>query len=127
MSGRLLKWQKQKAPVESRPRVRRTKHPVSESSDAQEKGCAQVLGLKIFERQQLKVKTISRVNILEGNRLKVQQFDIQNRCAQVLWLFEDPTNGEHYATEVGAMNIFFAMEKPEGGLELCTAPLSKVW
>jgi len=46
-------------------------------------------------------------------------------CAQVLWLFEDPNDGEHYATEVGAMNIFFAIEKPEGGLELCTAPLSK--
>ena len=39
---------------------------------------------------------------------------------QVLWLFGD----EHYVTEVGAMNIFFLIEKEGGeGIELVTSPL----
>lgn len=41
-------------------------------------------------------------------------------CAQILWLFGE----EHYVTEVGAMNIFFLMEKEGGGgVELVTSPL----
>lgn len=39
---------------------------------------------------------------------------------QVLWLFGD----EHYITEVGAMNIFFLIQKEDGsGAELITSPL----
>lgn len=41
-------------------------------------------------------------------------------CSQILWLF----GKEHYATEVGAMNMFFFLRKPNGGTELVTAPLS---
>ncbi|CAM9204413.1 unnamed protein product [Ascophyllum nodosum] len=50
------------------------------------------------------------------------QFKAQEEhgCAQVLWLFGD----EHYVTEVGAMNIFFLIEKEGGeGIELVTSPL----
>lgn len=43
-----------------------------------------------------------------------------NHGGQVLWLFGD----EHYITEVGAMNIFFALKKEGGnGIELVTPPL----
>ncbi|CAM9615433.1 unnamed protein product [Phaeothamnion confervicola] len=43
-------------------------------------------------------------------------------CQQVLWLYSD----KHYATEVGAMNIFFLLEKPDGsGKELVTCPLTR--
>lgn len=39
---------------------------------------------------------------------------------KILWLFGD----EDYVTEVGAMNIFFLMEKEGGGgVELVTSPL----
>ena len=43
-------------------------------------------------------------------------------CAQVLWLY--PEHGEHWITEVGAMNLFVAL-KTECGTktELVTAPL----
>lgn len=41
---------------------------------------------------------------------------------QVLWLFGE----NHHVTEVGAMNIFFLLEKEGGGsLELVTCPLDK--
>lgn len=44
----------------------------------------------------------------------------EHGCAQILWLFGD----DHYVTEVGAMNIFFLMEKEGGeGVELVTSPL----
>lgn len=41
--------------------------------------------------------------------------------SQVLWLFGE----EHFITEVGTMNLFFCWEKPGGGKELVTAPLSR--
>jgi branched-chain amino acid aminotransferase len=40
---------------------------------------------------------------------------------QILWLFGE----DRQVTEVGAMNIFFVLKKPEGGLELVTAPLER--
>eukprot|EP00752_Nemacystus_decipiens_P002932 g2727.t1 len=45
----------------------------------------------------------------------------EHGCAQVLWLFGD----EDRVTEVGAMNIFFLLEKEGGGggVELVTSPL----
>lgn len=44
-------------------------------------------------------------------------------CAQVLWLY--PTKDDHLVTEVGAMNLFFVLEKEDGsGTELVTAPLT---
>eukprot|EP00904_Undaria_pinnatifida_P004435 jgi/Undpi1/13993/HiC_scaffold_9.g03644.m1 len=44
----------------------------------------------------------------------------QHGCAQILWLFGE----EHCVTEVGAMNIFFLIEKEGGGgVELVTSPL----
>ncbi|CAM9162238.1 unnamed protein product [Discosporangium mesarthrocarpum] len=40
-------------------------------------------------------------------------------CAQILWLFGE----DHLVTEVGAMNIFFLIEKEGGGKELITSSL----
>lgn len=43
-------------------------------------------------------------------------------CSQVLWLYGD----DHQVTEVGAMNIFFALKKKNGaGIELVTPPLTR--
>jgi branched-chain amino acid aminotransferase len=45
---------------------------------------------------------------------------------QVLWLFPNEKDGENYVTEVGAMNVFFVIEKEDGQtLELITPPLSR--
>jgi len=41
--------------------------------------------------------------------------------SQVLWLFGE----DHQVTEVGTMNLFLMWEKPGGGKELVTAPLSR--
>ena len=43
-------------------------------------------------------------------------------CAQVMWLF----GPEHQVTEVGAMNILFAIRRRDSDVvELTTAPLSR--
>lgn len=48
----------------------------------------------------------------------------QKGCHQVLWLHEQ--DGEQFVTEVGAMNIFFVLDRADGrGQELCTAPLTR--
>ncbi|CAM9406287.1 unnamed protein product [Choristocarpus tenellus] len=42
-------------------------------------------------------------------------------CSQILWLFGE----DHLVTEVGAMNIFFLLEKDDGSKELVTSPLDR--
>lgn len=42
-------------------------------------------------------------------------------CSQILWLFGE----NHQVTEVGAMNIFFAIRQSNGKIEIVTPPLTR--
>lgn len=42
--------------------------------------------------------------------------------SQILWLLGD----DHELTEVGTMNLFVALKKPDGGVELVTPPLDDI-
>lgn len=65
----------------------------------------------------------SKVGGNYGQSIAPQMAAMDAGCAQVLWLY--PTKDDHLVTEVGAMNLFFVLEKEDGsGTELVTAPLT---
>ena len=65
----------------------------------------------------------SKVGGNYGPTISPQMSAHEHGCSQVLWLY--PTaDGDHNVTEVGAMNVFFVIEKADGtATELITAPL----
>lgn len=65
----------------------------------------------------------SKVGGNYGPTINPQMLAAAKGCAQVLWLF--PEDGDHFVTEVGAMNVFFVIETTAGETELITAPLDR--